>query len=182
MKYTYNSIKYTVLGFSIIEFLLYLVIVSSIILLITRFACFSVQGLQLHNQRNQSIASLAAAVDFMLSYVCTAPGSLDRWKERGPSVIVYNATDSYDYGFLVENNCLMRYQGLYNSITRNWSIINKSVIVDHCGSAVFTLYEKQDKQVVVGCSCILTSTFLEADGISPIQIQVLIPILERLYE
>ncbi len=130
-------------GFSLLSFLLYLVLFSLMMLL----SCHIVTSLIIPSfssiRRSQSLISLHIATDLFVRDIRIMRNSEHQWKVIRPQEVIWNQGNS-DIGWLFVDNRLERREGTYDE---EWKNSTMSTIARNISKATF-IYETRGGRVV----------------------------------
>ncbi len=124
-------------GFSLIECMVYCVIVATIIMLwFNGVASFTgLCNAQAH--QINSLSTVYSALDVFTRDVRKAPHTLYAWPLITNTSFVFEL-DGFFIGWEYTNKKLFRYQGDYNSITKQWVKKAKSLVLDNVQECSFS--------------------------------------------
>ena len=149
-----KNICYIKKGFSLISFLLYLLLFS----IITGIICHIITTLIIPSifslKKTQSIISMHIASDFFVRDMKNIKNDGCTWKVILPLELIWHTKD-YDVGWFFHQNSLQRTEGIYNGL---WQNAKRSVIAKGIANATFTLEKTQDRVTGVELSLIPQST------------------------
>ncbi|HLC06905.1 MAG TPA: hypothetical protein VJJ26_01830 [Candidatus Babeliales bacterium] len=138
-------------GFSLLSFLLYLMLFS----LITLFSCHIITSLIIPSlsamRKCQSIIALHIASDLFVRDIRTKRGCKYDWKLITPHELIWHQ-DDHDIGWCFSGNRLNRKEGIYD---KGWKKSTASIIAHGIAQAVFAIEKNNDH--IVGIELSLTS-------------------------
>lgn len=134
-------------GFTLIEFIIYLMLFSIIVLLTSQWLVLSVGPLQKNNNILRDIVSLHTAHDVFMRDMISAPSHIDQWLERNSDLLIWRKNSTH-IGWQIKNNRLIRISGNYDG--SQWHKKTQSLIA-HNLDAVFTLHIVQDHVDLIQC-------------------------------
>lgn len=127
-------------GFSLIELMIYLVLLCMLSLFVSRF-CVQwyhtfFNGLLLARHCQQETTALA----LMQRDIETAPAQATQWYVIEPNVLIVNR-DDYTLSWLLQDGILYRAVGNYNVITHTWKTRKKQQVATHIASFNIQVYK-----------------------------------------
>lgn len=129
-------------GFSLLSFLLYLMLFS----LITLFSCHIITFLIIPSlsamRKTQTIIALHIASDLFVRDIRVMRQGRPCWKLVTPHELIWNHNDC-DVGWRFFNHCLERREGTYDN---GWRSSHTSIIAKNVSDAVF-LAEKEQEDI-----------------------------------
>ncbi len=124
-------------GFSLLSFLLYLMLFS----LMTLFLCHIIVSLVIPSlssiRRCQSVIALHITSDLFVRDV----KAIDHWKVMQPHELIWHADDQ-DIGWYCTDNCLKRNTGTYD---QEWKHKTTSIVAAGVKKVIFTAEKVQDQ-------------------------------------
>lgn len=123
-------------GFSLIECMLYCILVAVIMMLwFNGVASFTRLCTAQANQTN-SIATVYSALDVFVRDVRKAPHNLIQWPLMTDTVFIFALNDS-SIGWEYKDGQLLRYHGNYNGNNKQWIKKTKSLVLDNVQACFF---------------------------------------------
>lgn len=146
-------------GFSLLSFLLYLVLFT----MITFFSCHIIVSLVIPSfasmRKCQSIIRLHIASDLFVRDVRAINVHECKWKLITPHDLIWQAGD-HDIGWSFVDNRLERKEGQYN---KEWKSKTTSVVATSIKQVIFTVEKTKDK--IIGVELAITPVNVQAKSI-----------------
>jgi type II secretory pathway pseudopilin PulG len=124
-------------GFSVIECMVYFVLITFLIMLLLGW----IVQLQVRLKKNQDqivqLTAVYVAHDLFRNDVLSAVPDKESWKKISDTELIWHAHDM-DIGWLYEQGKLFRYQGTYHA-HGTWNNLIKSVVADSLGSVRYAM-------------------------------------------
>jgi DNA-binding Xre family transcriptional regulator len=131
-------------GFFIVEFLVYLVLFTSIMFLLMQLVVSKSSALKLLQDNGNKKIELLATLDSIARILEHAPGELLAYKVNEPDQLIWHCKkDSKDKGFAVQKNVLYFMQGAYNEEYGNWKHKRQTRLMNDLEEISFSLKRKE---------------------------------------
>lgn len=134
-------------GFSLIEFLVYLTVSSTICLLLSNWVVGALHTNVLISQKNSVQLSILTAFDCYARDIMCAPSIDTAWLKTEPNYILWRQSDRV-IGYQFNNHQIMRIAGRYNAVTHSVYKKTGSRIAAQVADCQFNFKKKGD--IIVG--------------------------------
>lgn len=114
-------------GFSLVECIVYLTLLSLLSVALFRFATDNQLRLHRQAQSADTVMALYAAADQIAADLAWAPADQRRWKKQGNNTYFWSTAQG-DVGWLVKKNKLVRIVGSYDSHADQWRAKKSSIV------------------------------------------------------
>ena len=128
--------KYTNQGYTIVEALTYITIVIIVAYSTSHTMIFVSQSLQREQQKVKHLYQQLMALDLITFDIWHAPSSVEQWYQLASSEIIWHMP-TYDIGWCIKNNKLIRRKGTFDNTLRTWITRKSSVVCNNINHLKF---------------------------------------------
>ena len=141
-------------GFSLLEFLVYFLLLILFGTLLFHGAVSMHLQLTKAGRQGAAVLSLHAAADVLTRDLRTVPAEQTYWKKITDHELVWQ-TGNTTCGWRIEKNQLCRYEGTYDGKKRQWSKRTKSVVADGVHTLAFQMHGGEHQQSIASISFVI---------------------------
>jgi hypothetical protein len=135
---------YSLLGFSIFEFVVYTALFSFITFLGTILISRSYMTLNAHEGQIQEIMDTSIVYDLFARDIYQAPIDKKLWHYNTHQIIWHIVRNNNDIGWCYEHACLYRIEGNYDYQKSQWRSTHKNLVAQHIKKLQFFLHATTD--------------------------------------
>jgi len=136
-------------GFSLIEFLVYLMASSMICLLLSNWVVNALYANVIISQKNNVQLSILTTIDCCTRDIMCAPSHKSAWIKTEPQYILWHQLGQA-VGYQFDKQQIIRVAGRYNAVTRTVYKKTYSQVVAQVADCQYTLKKNGDSVVEVG--------------------------------
>ncbi len=122
-------------GFSLLEFLVYFMLLSFLATTIFSWLAHSHHTLKNRSRQATELLQLYAAHDVLVRDLRAAPALREHWKKIHTKELIWHV-GNHDVGWRVEDKKLLRLEGRYDAEKQQWMKKTKSVVADKVAAFV----------------------------------------------
>lgn len=146
-------------GFSLLSFLVYLILFSTITFFICQVITSSVIPSLISLRKTQSLISLHIASDFFIRDIKAITDDHNAWKVAVPHEMIWQTKQVNDVegsiGWRFSDNCLERREGLYDGV---WKNAKTSIVAKNLTNVTFS--PERDDNGIIGITLIMASQLI----------------------
>lgn len=129
-------------GFSLIELMIYLVIVCGIVLMLFQLIVNATIRLTTVRKQAHLCTMFYSTCARIMRDVQAAPAQDHYWKKITDHECIWHTTDEYDLGWYLEGNILYRLKGIYDATKQTWKKKTRQCVLTNVDSCLFNAHKK----------------------------------------
>ncbi len=140
--------KHNSKGFTLLEVIIYILFFSFITTITALWMVRMWNVCMLKGTKQKSLISLYGAHDILIRDIQEAPADYTQWKEQQADCIIWH-TPKADIGWCKQKDRLVRIEGMYDRVKKEWTKQTKSVVAMPVKAVTFTFAGKAELSHIV---------------------------------